>query len=97
MAMLNNQMVKQDSKVQGAACSEDVAEGQGPEGRVAPRRATVNGQTLGIGQTCGPERLELVSSMGPIYVIYIYIYIYDYICHMIIYDICVFYLPIILI
>ena len=69
--------------MQGAACSEDVAEGQGPKGRVAPRRATVDGQTLGIGQTCGPERLELVSSMGPIYVIYIYIY--DYICHIYIY------------
>ena len=75
--MLIYQRIKQDSKVQGAACSEDVAEGQGPKGRVAPRRATVDGQTLGIGQTCGPERLELVSSMGPIYVIYIY----DYICH----------------
>ena len=80
--MLIYQRIKQDSKVQGAACSEDVAEGQGPKGRVAPRRATVDGQTLGIGQTCGPERLELVSSMGPIYVIYIYMTIYViYICH----------------
>ena len=38
------------AKTQGAAGREDVAEGQGAQRGVAPRRAAVDGQALGIGQ-----------------------------------------------